>query len=228
MYRRWKKRRYHNNQPNILEMLVEIIASLIFLLGKLIYKLIQSLFKRSFRIPNGFYTIKNNQPTNLSNLGSTQNIETPTTLDGTYLPEKQTSSNNEGGRYNLKESPLSAAEDNFLTVLKQVVNDKYTIQTQVHLSSLVKPKDSNAHYINYRDFNKVNVRSIDFVLFDKNYKPYLCIELDDRSHLRLDRIKRDVFVDAVMKNVGLRIVHIRASYSYSPKYLSEVLGLEKV
>ncbi|OGS11580.1 MAG: hypothetical protein A2386_03920 [Elusimicrobia bacterium RIFOXYB1_FULL_48_9] len=52
------------------------------------------------------------------------------------------------------------------------------------------------------------------VLFDDRNKPALAIELDDRSHFRWDRMKRDQFVDDLMDEVGLRIIHIRASYSY--------------
>ncbi|MGB9236823.1 MAG: DUF2726 domain-containing protein [Terriglobales bacterium] len=40
------------------------------------------------------------------------------------------------------------------------------------------------------------------------------IVLDDRSHLRWDRMKRDAFVDEIMKSVGLRILHVPAAYSY--------------
>jgi len=222
-----EKKRYYNNQPNVLEMLVEIFAGLIFLLGKMIYKLIRYLFNRSIKISKGSYSIMDGPYTNISDLEFTRNNKT-TTLDATYLSEKQSSSNGNENRYNLKENPMSPAEENFFFILKQIVDGKYTIQTQVQLSSIVKPKDSNAHYTNYSDLNKIIKKSVDFVLYDKRYKPVLVIELDDSSHFKWDRIKRDEFVNAVMKDVGLRIIHIRAPYSYSPKYLSELIGLGKV
>ncbi len=204
MYRRWKKKRYYNNQLNILEMLVEIIAGLFFILGKLIYKLILKVFHRGIEIKKGSFGI-NNAP-------STQIYDSKTPLP---------TASDEGVRYGLKQSLLSPSEKNFLDVLKQVVGDRYVIENQVQLSRIVTPLDSNSNFTNYRDFNQIKAKSIDFVLFDKNYKPYLCLELDDKSHLRWDRMKRDAFVDAVMKDVGLRIIHIRASYSYNPEDLGK-------
>ena len=120
---------------------------------------------------------------------------------------------------------MTPAEKDFLGALTQVVGGRYHIEKQVQLSRIVSPKDSNEHFTNYRDFNRIKAKSIDFVLYDGNYKPFMCIELDDRTHLRWDRIQRDVFVDEVMKGAGLPILHVRRADSYNLEELREsILG----
>lgn len=59
-------------------------------------------------------------------------------------------------------------------------------------------------------FNRINRKHIDFVLCTaKTYSPTLLIELDDRSHDTEKRKARDTFVDAVMENAEIPILHIR-------------------
>lgn len=123
-------------------------------------------------------------------------------------------------RYNLNGSLLTPAEQEFLKVLEEAVGEEYRITPQVPLSGIVSPKDSNKHFTNYRDFNKISAKKIDFVLYNKEtWAPVLAIELDDRSHLRWDRIQRDMFVNELMEGVGLAILHIPVNYSYDVEEL---------
>jgi hypothetical protein len=205
MYRKYRKRRYYNNYnsgPSLIEMLAEVIVGMGFLLGKLIFNLIIKLTSAKKNIKNTPFIINSDYKINTRD----ESVIEPVTL-----PINKENS----GRYKLKESLITPAEENFLKVLKEVVGDKYIIENQVQLSRIVKPIDSGKNYTNYTDFNKIKAKSVDFVLFDKYYKPYLCIELDDRSHLRFDRVKRDLFVDEIMKSVNLRIIHIPVAYSYN-------------
>lgn len=117
-------------------------------------------------------------------------------------------------RYTLKQSLLTDTEREFLEVLEQIVDGNYRIEVQVPLSGIVKVLDSSRHYTNYHDFNQIKAKTIDFVLYDKEYKPYLAIELDDRTHLQPNRVERDHFLDSVMSGVGLRIIHVPVSYTY--------------
>ncbi len=196
----YKKRKQYNN-PSLLEMIFEIFITLTFLLGKLIFKLIIKIFsKKKVTNKNDYKIVKKINPILTSSANITQEI-----------PKDEISDNK---RYALKQSLLSPAEKNFLSVLEKIVDDKYIIESQVQLSRIVTPLDSNTNYTNYSDFNKIKAKSIDFVLFNNDYSPYLCIELDDLSHLKWERQKRDIFVNKVMADVGLRIIHIRTSYFY--------------
>jgi hypothetical protein len=196
---------YNRKQPNFLEMIIEIFIALGFLLGNIIIKLTQKIFQKSSGIKGGSFMISN-----------APSIETDTReIDLSMV------GNSTDKRYTLKQSLLSDAEKYFLDVLKSIVGDSYIIENQVQLSRIVTPLDSNKDFVNYHDFNQIKAKSIDFVLFKKDYSPYLCIELDDSSHLQWYRQKRDIFVDEIMKSVGLRIIHVRTSYSYNHDILRQ-------
>lgn len=130
---------------------------------------------------------------------------------GEYLP------------YIKKEYLMTKAEGEFFKVLEQAVQGKYYIVPQVQLSNLVqveKPKRWE-----YALKNKIDRKSVDFVLFNKDFFiPHLVIELDDSSHLREDRISRDGFVDRVLDKAGVKIVHIKTAYSYDLKEVIESLN----
>ncbi len=56
--------------------------------------------------------------------------------------------------------------------------------------------------------SKINKKIVDFVLFDKqNISPILVIELDDYTHQKPDRKKRDVFLNKVLDHCGIPILH---------------------
>jgi very-short-patch-repair endonuclease len=116
---------------------------------------------------------------------------------------------------------MTKAEHEFFKVLQEVVQDKYYIVPQVQLSNLVQVEKQERWEYTYR--NKINRKSVDFVLFNKEYfTPRLVIELDDSSHLRENRRTRDNFLDEVLNKVGLKIVHIKTAHRYN---INEILNL---
>ena len=122
--------------------------------------------------------------------------------------------------YVLKRYVMSKAERSFFGVLEQVTDSsKYYIFPQVSLNNLVTVEKGTGSYQTYH--NKVDRKSIDFVLFDRSVvSPVLAIELDDASHDREDRLERDAFVDRVLAKAGLPLLHVRAQASYDPKQLA--------
>ena len=120
---------------------------------------------------------------------------------------------------------LTAAETKFFRALQAAAGKQYTIFPQLPLWTLIQPEanDPNAA----RAFNnRINLKRLDFVLVDStSLMPYMAIELDDRSHQREDRRKRDAFVDDVLNQAGIKIVHIRASSTYAPHTIRDQLGL---
>lgn len=117
---------------------------------------------------------------------------------------------------------MSKAEYEFYKVLKEAVQDKYYIVPQVQLSKLVDVNKHEKKQQTYR--NKIDRKSVDFVLFDKEYfTPHLAVELDDSSHLLPEREERDGFVNAVLSRAGIKIVHILTAYSYNaPDLIKEI------
>ena len=219
-YPYYNRRKYYRRSTNSLspfDMLLEIIWSLIKYVSTLIVILIVKLWNFLFNHKvKGLFKLNEDNlhvpEESVSELDINQTSSLKRNENREEISYVETKENT--GRYNLKDSFLTEAEDNFLIILKQVVGERYIIEPQVSLSRLVAPKDSNGRYTNYSDFNKIKSKSVDFVLFTNNYKPQVVIELDDRSHFRLDRIKRDEFVNNIMNDVGLRIVRVPTAYSY--------------
>jgi len=126
--------------------------------------------------------------------------------------------------YVLKRYLMSKAERSFFGVLEQVTDSsKYYIFPQVSLNNLVTVEKGAGSYQAFH--NKVDRKSVDFVLFDKSaLSPVLAIELDDSSHDREDRQERDAFVDRVLAKAGLPLLHVRAQAAYDPKQLAASIG----
>ena len=126
--------------------------------------------------------------------------------------------------YVLKRYLMSPAERSFFGVLEQVTDSsKYYIFPQLSLSKLVTVETGTESYQTYH--NKVDRKSVDFVLFDRNaISPVLAIELDDSSHDREDRQERDAFVDRVLAKAELPLLHVRAQAAYDPKQLAASIG----
>ncbi len=124
-----------------------------------------------------------------------------------------------GDKYRLKPALVTYAEAEFMKILEKAAGSEYRVIPQVALASLVTPRNQNGHYIDYHDFNRIKAKSVDFVLYDKNWKPCVAIELDDSSHARPERIARDEFVRQVITEAGLPLLRIPWAYSYDGEAL---------
>ena len=111
---------------------------------------------------------------------------------------------------------LSQNELKFYKLLKGITT-KYNllIFTQVTLYEIINNKNS----WNYADFNKIRSKSIDFVITDVNTKIKFCIELDDPSHLKEQRIARDNFIDSLFRDLGIKLLRIPVQSYYNLLYL---------
>lgn len=111
------------------------------------------------------------------------------------------------------DSILTKAELKFYDTLYDVCNDlDVTLFTKVRVADIVKVKNKD-NYFTY--FNKISSKHIDFVLCDNaTLKPLVCLELDDRSHYRKDRMERDKFINEVLSSIGYEVVHIPCKYKY--------------
>lgn len=118
--------------------------------------------------------------------------------------------------YSLKAALFSPAERSFLGVLEQAVGSHYCIFGKVRIADVVATKRGLNGSQRQSAFNRINAKHFDFLLCDKQDLSVVCaIELDDRSHSRSARQQRDAFVTELCRNVGLPLLRIRASRSYS-------------
>lgn len=95
---------------------------------------------------------------------------------------------------------------NYKTLNEAAMRKGYVVWSKVRLADIVKPRN-DSQYMSH--FGKIKAKHVDFVILDQNMKVKAVIELDDNSHNREDRKKRDEFVDAILKDCGYKIIHTR-------------------
>lgn len=111
--------------------------------------------------------------------------------------------------YSLKESIATNRERKLYELLTKEIPSKYQICPKVGIKDFVGIR-TKSNYMSY--FRRISQKHIDFLICEKEtLKPVLGIELDDRSHQREDRQKRDEFVNALYENIGLKMLRIPTS-----------------
>lgn len=123
--------------------------------------------------------------------------------------------NNYNEKYEKSEYLLTKNELKFYRILKQITNKLgYSLFCQVALYEIIKSKE-------YKDFNKIKSKSIDFVITQENCKILLCIELDDASHEKGKRIERDNFVNQLFKDLEIKLLRIPVQNFYNMEELEQ-------
>ena len=125
--------------------------------------------------------------------------------------------------YSVRDDFLSPAELSLYLVLKSEISDWALICPKVNLGDLffARSRDFGQH----RTYtNKIDRKHVDFLLCDPvTMRPILGIELDDKSHLRVDRQERDEFVEKVFEAAKLPLARIPVRRSYSGAELNAFL-----
>lgn len=116
--------------------------------------------------------------------------------------------------YAKRDDFFSESELSFYKVLRQVVDDNIVIYPKVGLKEIffVQSKDRSDHS---KYHNKIDRKHVDFLLCNSdNLQPICAIELDDSSHMKQDRIERDIFVDKVFETARLPLIRFVNKRSY--------------
>lgn len=112
--------------------------------------------------------------------------------------------------YTAKDLVMTRTEAEFFRKLDRLVQDRYYVFPQVHLSALLdhRVKGQDWKYA----FRHINGKSVDFVLCDRDtLLPTYAIELDDDTHDAKDRQKRDREVERIFEEADLPLIRIRDS-----------------
>ena len=118
-------------------------------------------------------------------------------------------------KYAKKEYLLTQTELKFYRLLKQIADElNLVVCPQVALYQVVQNK-------NFKDFNKIQSKSIDFVIAEPNLKIKLCIELDDYTHKREKRIKRDEFLNKLFNDLEIKLLRIPVQNYYNIEELKK-------
>lgn len=119
--------------------------------------------------------------------------------------------------YDAHKNLMSIAELSFFHALNKAVGDEYLIFAKVRIADVLKPKKNLYHRSEWqRAFNLISSKHFDFVLCDpKSLAIIKVVELNDSSHQKPERIRRDNLVYTACISADLSILMIDAKRSYS-------------
>lgn len=121
------------------------------------------------------------------------------------------------------EKLFTAAETKFFYALDAVVHpQEYKIFGKVRLADIIRVKRGMEKADYHKAFNRIKSKHIDYVLCNASTLSIeLLIELDDASHQKPERQRRDSFLDAAAKAAGVRLLHVPWQKHYAPEILSK-------
>lgn len=136
-----------------------------------------------------------------------------------------TESSGPGNVYALREAILTKAERSFLGALEQALPDGVGLLAKVRLGDIFQPRKGLSPSERTKASNRINSKHVDFLLVrTSDLVAVAGVELDDKSHQRSARQKRDEFVDEVFRSCGLPLLHVPAQASYSVAELKTSLA----
>ena len=117
---------------------------------------------------------------------------------------------------------VTKTELKFYKSLLKAVQDDFEIFAMVRIADLLRVEAGNPNRRKW--LNKILAKHIDFVLCDPgSLEPIVCIELDDPSHNRKDRIERDIFVNDAFDSAGLPLLRIPTQPGYKSREIRELI-----
>lgn len=116
--------------------------------------------------------------------------------------------------YNIKDSLMSLSEIKYYNAIKGVIPDGYLIFPQINLAAFIDRTDD-------AKFHNELFRNVDFLITDKEYRPKIIVEINDRSHLTNERKSRDEKVQKICEEAGIPILKLWTSYGINPEYIRE-------
>ncbi len=119
--------------------------------------------------------------------------------------------------YREKQFLMSENEMKFFNALKKIVSTNETIFAKVRQADILEPNYTQKHPAFWSRFNRISQRHVDFVLCDKTTSRILTvIEINDKSHQRPDRVKRDWELRQALRETSIRLFEIPAKSWYDP------------
>jgi predicted protein tyrosine phosphatase len=120
---------------------------------------------------------------------------------------------------------LTAAELRFFRVLRQAVPPACYVACKVRLADIILVGEGLSRKNQSKAFNRIKSKHADFVLCEVNsFRILGVIELDDRSHMRTDRRKRDQFFDDALTGASVPVLRVPARRDYDADELRQLLG----
>jgi hypothetical protein len=138
---------------------------------------------------------------------------------------KQTSAQNQTEKirvqprveYTPKKSIMTNCEKAYYKAIKEIIGSEYILQPQINLASVIE-KTSNERYQNEL------FRNVDFGVFDHDFRLIVLIEINDQTHIQMDRKIRDAKVHSICEEAGIPLVTFWTQYGVNVQYMKERLS----
>lgn len=123
-------------------------------------------------------------------------------------------------QYGRNDCLMTRAERECYHALVAEMGQDYYFFPQVHLDSIVTPKDSGKSRL--FAFRHINQKSVDFVACDKKLlRPLFAIELDDKTHNLPSRRTRDIEVERILHYACIPLIRIANRGRFDQKELAQ-------
>lgn len=114
-----------------------------------------------------------------------------------------------------KKNLLTKSEINFYKKLNNAYKEKYIIQCQINLASII-------YKINNDKYRSELFRNIDYGLFEKEtFKPLIMIELNDQTHKNKKRYIRDLKVRDILQQANIPLITFYTEYENKENYITK-------
>lgn len=117
---------------------------------------------------------------------------------------------------------FTKSEWSFACVLRKAIRHDWLLMGKVRIADIlaVRKRKTMKEGEWMRAFARISQKHIDYVLVDPaSGRIVCCIELDDPSHERPERVKRDIFVNSAFQEAGVPLLRIPTAPHYDVKKL---------
>ncbi|SNB66520.1 Protein of unknown function [Arboricoccus pini] len=117
--------------------------------------------------------------------------------------------------YRYQPTPLlSAGEKRFATKLLQNLPSHARLLAKIRVADLIQPVLKEGSAGQQRAFARIVAKHVDFVIVDESWNVLLAIELDDNSHERPERRRRDDLLNRAFASAGITLHRVRVKKEY--------------
>ncbi|GAA3904409.1 hypothetical protein GCM10022228_13330 [Halomonas cibimaris] len=127
-------------------------------------------------------------------------------------------------RYQTRNYLFTRAEWRFARALQKAVGDDWLLMGKVRIADVLAvehdPRLPRGEWL--RAFSRISQKHVGYVLVDpESGRVACCIELDDATHGRRERIRRDAFVNAAFAQAGMPLLRIPTAKQYAVPVLQK-------
>jgi hypothetical protein len=129
-------------------------------------------------------------------------------------------------KYRPRGALFTKAEQKFLVALRHISGDNFHVFGKVRVSDIIVPavnkfeKASGWHWL----FSQVSQKHVDFVITDQQLNFICAVELNDKSHDKEDRQKRDAFLEEAFISADMALVWVNVDSQYLSQELANQIA----